>query len=72
MKANVILLPPLLPARNIMCIGKNYIDHVAEFQNASSTAPVELPKHPIFFSKATNTVIGIHFILIYTHIHCNL
>jgi len=26
----VTLLPPIVPTRNILCIGKNYLDHVSE------------------------------------------
>ena len=26
----VTLLPPIIPTRNILCIGKNYLDHVSE------------------------------------------
>ena len=27
---DVTLLPPIIPTRNILCIGKNYLDHVSE------------------------------------------
>ena len=41
--------------RNIFCIGKNYADHIAEFDK---TAVPELPKYPMIFTKATTSVIG--------------
>ena len=41
--------------RNIFCIGKNYADHIAEFDK--TTVP-ELPKYPMIFTKATTSVIG--------------
>ena len=34
--------------RNIFCIGKNYADHIAEFDK---TAVPELPKYPMIFTK---------------------
>jgi 2-keto-4-pentenoate hydratase/2-oxohepta-3-ene-1,7-dioic acid hydratase in catechol pathway len=60
--AQVRLLAPLpRPARNILCVGKNYRDHVQEVQSiaAGGAAPPDaLPTAPIFFTKATTTVIG--------------
>lgn len=41
--------------RNIFCIGKNYTDHIAEFDK---TALPEPPKYPLVFTKATTAVIG--------------
>mgnify|MGYP006108944753 CR=1 FL=1 len=43
--------------RNVFCIGKNYADHAAEIANKMGIS-ADLPKHPIVFSKATNTLIG--------------
>jgi 2-keto-4-pentenoate hydratase/2-oxohepta-3-ene-1,7-dioic acid hydratase in catechol pathway len=45
------------PRRNILCLGKNYLDHaqeVAKKMNVSGDAPAR----PIFFTKATTAVIG--------------
>ncbi|MCA9898190.1 MAG: fumarylacetoacetate hydrolase family protein [Anaerolineales bacterium] len=53
----VKLLAPLLPRRNIMCLGKNYADHAREMQ-ADQNATVELPTVPMIFTKATTTVSG--------------
>lgn len=47
---NVRLLPPCEPS-TIVCIGRNYHDHVVE-QNA------ELPPEPIIFLKPLTTLIG--------------
>ena len=53
-----LLQTPLGKAqRNIFCIGKNYADHAAEIA-AKVDAESDLPKHPIVFTKATNTLIG--------------
>jgi 2-keto-4-pentenoate hydratase/2-oxohepta-3-ene-1,7-dioic acid hydratase in catechol pathway len=60
--AQVRLLAPLpRPARNILCVGKNYRDHVQEVQSIAAggaAAPDAVPAAPIFFTKATTTVIG--------------
>jgi 2-keto-4-pentenoate hydratase/2-oxohepta-3-ene-1,7-dioic acid hydratase in catechol pathway len=60
--ASVRLMAPIpRPARNILCVGKNYRDHAQEVQSIASggTAPADaLPAAPIFFTKATTTVIG--------------
>lgn len=41
--------------RNIFCIGKNYPDHIAEFER---TAKADIPAHPVIFTKAAAAVIG--------------
>jgi len=60
--AQVRLLAPLpRPARNIVCVGKNYRDHVQEVQSIAAggaAAADAIPAAPIFFTKATTTVIG--------------
>ena len=60
--AAVHLLAPIpRPARNILCVGKNYRDHVQEVRSIASgatAAPDAIPSAPIFFTKATSTVIG--------------
>jgi 2-keto-4-pentenoate hydratase/2-oxohepta-3-ene-1,7-dioic acid hydratase in catechol pathway len=43
------------PRRNIVCVGLNYADHVAESQ---SVAAADLPKYPVFFTKSPSCVIG--------------
>lgn len=67
---------PVKPVRNIICIGKNYANHVAEIKNVdllkagekSITPPAitDLPKSPVFFTKSTGTVIA-HKELIKNH-----
>ncbi|MEM7467728.1 MAG: fumarylacetoacetate hydrolase family protein [Pseudomonadota bacterium] len=57
-------LPPISqPSKNILCVGKNYRAHAAEFANSgfdNSQAPNEdsVPRHPIVFSKAPCTMTG--------------
>ena len=43
--------------RNVFCIGKNYADHALEIADKMGISP-DLPKYPIVFTKATNTLIG--------------
>lgn len=62
--ADVRLLPPIAqPSKNVLCVGKNYVAHAAEFTKSgydgtakSLTDPV--PEHPIIFTKAPGTMIG--------------
>lgn len=61
--ADVHLLAPIpRPRRNVMCIGKNYRAHIQELQRPSSTIATNrkdsVPEKPIFFTKATSSVIG--------------
>jgi 2-keto-4-pentenoate hydratase/2-oxohepta-3-ene-1,7-dioic acid hydratase in catechol pathway len=44
------ILAPILPGK-VVCIGKNYADHIAEMGGAP-------PENPIIFLKPTTTVIG--------------
>ena len=56
--AEVELMAPLpRPARNILCIGKNYRDHANEVKSLPSGGS-DLPEFPIVFTKAPSTVIA--------------
>lgn len=44
--------------RNIFCVGKNYADHVGEVNTIMQTDANGLPSSPIFFSKATTSLIA--------------
>ena len=70
---SVKVCAPLIPHRNVFCIGKNYSDHIDEVNkshaqrnaggdNSNTPAPVavEGPKYPIWFTKAPECVIGPH------------
>lgn len=46
-----LLAPIPRPARNVFCIGRNYVDHVQELDN-------DLPTKATFFTKQPNAVIG--------------
>jgi 2-keto-4-pentenoate hydratase/2-oxohepta-3-ene-1,7-dioic acid hydratase in catechol pathway len=48
--ADVRLLAPILPSK-VVCIGRNYAEHVAELGN-------EVPPNPVVFLKPSTSVIG--------------
>jgi 2-keto-4-pentenoate hydratase/2-oxohepta-3-ene-1,7-dioic acid hydratase in catechol pathway len=59
---SVRLLAPIpRPARNILCVGKNYPEHVKEVQRSGSMlgkADSDAPEVPIIFTKSPGAVIG--------------
>jgi len=71
------LLAPIVPRRNVFCVGKNYHEHVGEVQFAkkdatsaaetTAAAAVALPTSPVFFTKAPECVVP-H----YTHIDAHV
>ncbi len=60
--ANYTVLAPIpRPAKNIFCVGKNYVEHAKEFQNSGfdqSSAGQDVPDLPIVFTKAPTSVTG--------------
>ncbi len=60
----VSFLPPIVkPSKNIICVGKNYSAHAAEFtksgyDSSASNANDIIPDAPILFSKAACTMVG--------------
>ena len=49
------------PAKNILCVGKNYHEHAKEFHNSgfdASAGKDAIPELPIMFTKWPNSVIG--------------
>lgn len=52
----VRLLAPLIPIRNVFCVGWNYLPHFEE--GAKIHGDRELPERPAFFTKATGAVTG--------------
>jgi 2-keto-4-pentenoate hydratase/2-oxohepta-3-ene-1,7-dioic acid hydratase in catechol pathway len=51
------LAPIPMPRRNILCLGKNYLDHAQEIAKKMDTS-ADAPGKPIYFTKATTSVIG--------------
>ena len=60
--ASVKLHAPIpRPARNVLCVGKNYYDHAKEFHNSgfdASAGKDAIPELPIMFTKWPNSVIA--------------
>jgi 2-keto-4-pentenoate hydratase/2-oxohepta-3-ene-1,7-dioic acid hydratase in catechol pathway len=54
--ASVDLLPPIMPIRNLFCVGWNYQSHFDEGIEKAARAVKQSPDHPAFFSKATATI----------------
>jgi len=52
-----LLAPIPRPVKNIMCLGLNYADHVAE-TSAAKDKEAKLPEHPIVFTKNVTSVTG--------------
>lgn len=49
------------PRRDLICIGRNYAEHSAEFHRSGfdhSSGGAEVPDAPVVFTKATTSVIG--------------
>lgn len=54
--AQIELLAPIpRPRQNVICLGLNYQDHVAE---TATEQQVKLPRSPVVFTKAANSVNG--------------
>lgn len=50
--ADVRLVPPVLPGARVICIGLNYLKHVAE----GSYRDADLPEHPTLFARWTQSL----------------
>ncbi|QDP42253.1 fumarylacetoacetate hydrolase family protein [Radiobacillus deserti] len=50
-REDVIFGPPVLNPSKIICVGKNYKEHVAEMKS-------EIPEYPVLFAKFSNALIG--------------
>lgn len=51
-------LPPLVPPKNVLCVGKNYIAHAIEGALAEGRATADVPTAPIWFTKAHTSLVG--------------
>ncbi|HEV3156050.1 MAG TPA: fumarylacetoacetate hydrolase family protein [Candidatus Baltobacteraceae bacterium] len=52
---DVRLVAPVRPAKNIFCVGRNYLGHAEEVAKARGT-PLDLPSVPTFFTKAPTAI----------------
>ncbi|KAF3007948.1 hypothetical protein E8E13_011290 [Curvularia kusanoi] len=57
--SSVNILPPFA-ARDVLCVGKNYIDHAKEFNSSGfdSSDKVDVPSHPVIFTKRYTSIIA--------------
>ena len=56
--SEVQLLAPIpRPRKNVICLGLNYADHVAEGSRAMNLNR-DLPKEPVYFSKPPTVIVG--------------
>ena len=55
-----LMAPIPKPPRNVFCVGKNYHEHATEFHASGFDlgSRTSRPDHPVFFTKATTSVIG--------------
>lgn len=56
------------PRKNIVCLGLNYPEHVAEGSRARGEPPRPLPEVPVFFTKPPTSVIGPYDNIIYPRV----
>jgi 2-keto-4-pentenoate hydratase/2-oxohepta-3-ene-1,7-dioic acid hydratase in catechol pathway len=56
----VRLLAPIRPRNNVMCVGKNYVDHAKEFAGSGFDASQKqaVPEAPVIFTKALSSLAG--------------
>lgn len=52
-----ILAPIPYPKRNVICLGKNYLEHISEVKSLKNVTS-EIPSKPIYFSKIAYPAIG--------------
>lgn len=52
-----VISPILHPRRNVICVGKNYKEHIDEVANVID-AEHEVPKYPVFFTKMVDKAVG--------------
>jgi 2-keto-4-pentenoate hydratase/2-oxohepta-3-ene-1,7-dioic acid hydratase in catechol pathway len=57
---DVRLLAPIRPRNNVMCVGKNYVDHAREFNSSGFDASQKqtVPDAPVIFTKALSSIVG--------------
>lgn len=56
--SDVRLLAPVIPRSKIVCVGKNYADHVEEMKNVTGGGKAEAPSEPLLFLKPNTSVVG--------------
>ena len=57
--ASVHVLAPVPDPTSVVCVGKNYLEHVGEVDSSlPGISAAEAPAHPIIFTKAPTSVVG--------------
>lgn len=56
--SEVRLLAPVIPRSKVVCVGKNYADHVEEMKGVTGIGSAEPPAEPLLFLKPNTSVIG--------------
>ncbi len=57
---DISLLAPIpVPRKNVFCVGRNYLEHVAEGDKAQNNK-VGVSEYPVYFTKTPTAVIGPH------------
>ncbi|WP_336661040.1 fumarylacetoacetate hydrolase family protein [Leucobacter sp. USHLN153] len=51
------LLAPVIPRSKVVCVGKNYLDHVTEMQDVTGIAG-GVPEEPLLFLKPNTSIVG--------------
>src|SRR6266404_2697273 len=69
----VKLLAPIVPRRNIFCVGKNYREHAKEFAGSGFEAGAvkgkEIDEYPAVFTKPPSSIIGpLDVVALHSHI----
>jgi 2-keto-4-pentenoate hydratase/2-oxohepta-3-ene-1,7-dioic acid hydratase in catechol pathway len=56
----VRLRAPIRPRNNVMCVGKNYVEHAHEFAGSGfdASARQAVPEHPVIFTKSLSSLSG--------------
>lgn len=54
-RADVVLLPPVVPTSRVFCIGINYLDHQEESKDVFMA---KVPEAPVVFLKALSAIVG--------------
>jgi len=56
--SEVRLLAPVIPSSKVVCVGKNYLDHVEEMRHVTGGGLADAPEEPLLFLKPNTSVIG--------------
>ena len=54
----VRLLAPVIPRSKIVCVGKNYAEHIEEMKDVTGGGKAVAPEEPLLFLKPNTSIIG--------------